>query len=49
MKNEIEKRQRDDNKADQESLEANQNGSDETAEPSLSNGVNTSPTKLVAC
>lgn len=57
MKNEIEKRQREDdnnakaNQSTQESLEASpQNGTDESAaEPTLTNGVNNTPTKLVAC
>lgn len=57
MKNEIEKRQREDdnnakaNQSTQESLEASpQNGTDEsTAESTLTNGVNNTPTKLVAC
>lgn len=61
MKNEIEKRQReDDNNAKaiqstQESLEAEaaaaaQNGTDDSTEATLTNGnVNNTPTKLVAC
>lgn len=61
MKNEIEKRQREDennakaNQSTQESLEATtteeeeQNGTDESTEPVLTNGVASAPTKLVAC
>lgn len=54
MKNEIEKRQREEeinadaNQSSQESLEAAQNGI-ENDEPTLSNGVDAKPTKLVAC
>lgn len=59
MKNEIEKRQREDennakaNQSTQESLETTeeeQNGADESStEPVLTNGVANAPTKLVAC
>lgn len=58
MKNEIEKRQREDdnnakaNQSSQQSLEAAQNGTDEnteTDEPALANGVDSKPAKLVAC
>lgn len=56
MKNEIEKRQREDennakaNQSTQESLETTeQNGIDESTEPVLTNGVAATSTKLVAC
>lgn len=56
MKNEIEKRQREDdnkeNQISQQSLEAAQNGTDESAEndePTLANGVDSAPAKIVAC
>lgn len=59
MKNELEKRQREDEstvKANQstQQIEASENGCDNTevdadAAPALSNGINTTPTKLVTC
>lgn len=61
MRNEIEKRQRDDesnakaNQSSQQSLEAAQNGTDdstetgEPGEPTLVNGVDSAPTKVAAC
>lgn len=58
MKNEIEKRQREDdnnakaNQSSQQSLEAAQNGTEEaveTGEPALANGVDSAPAKVVAC
>lgn len=55
MKNEIEKRQKEDdnsakaNQSTEESLKAEPNGTDDTTEPALTNGVNTNATKLVAC
>lgn len=60
MKNEIEKRQREDennakaNQSTQEALESTeeelpQNGAEESTEPALTNGVANAAAKLVAC